>query len=57
MPKSKLDFWRPKLEKNRRRDVTAIRSLRRAGWRVLTIWECQIKTARLADRIERFLEG
>jgi len=57
MPKSKLDFWRPKLEKNRRRDVTAIRSLRRAGWRVLTIWEYQIKTARLADRIERFLEG
>ena len=57
LPKSRLDFWVPKLEQNSRRDVVAIRRLKREGWKVLVIWECQINTARLGDRIERFLEA
>jgi DNA mismatch endonuclease (patch repair protein) len=56
MPKSRLAFWQPKLERNRKRDVNVRRRLKHAGWRVLVIWECQIKMAYLADRIKRFLE-
>lgn len=36
-------FWRKKIELNRRRDRRNTRKLRRAGWRVVTIWQHQLK--------------
>lgn len=58
MPKSRLDFWQPKLESNRKRDRRNQRALAREGWGVLTIWECQLKdVGRLKDRIRRFLDA
>ena len=58
LPKSKLDFWKPKLEGNRKRDLANQRKLRRLGWRFLVVWECQIAdTERLTDKIVDFLEG
>ncbi len=56
LPKSRLNFWLPKLTANRRRDMTVERRLRRAGWKVLTIWECQLaRPASVAARIRRFM--
>lgn len=58
LPKSRLDFWLPKLEGNKKRDDSNRRALLRDGWRVLTIWECQLKSpARLTARIRRFLDA
>jgi DNA mismatch endonuclease, patch repair protein len=42
LPKSRVKFWRSKLESNRRRDTRNRRRLRIGGWRVLVVWECQI---------------
>lgn len=42
MPKSRLDFWKPKLEGNRERDDRQRKALEDAGWIVLTVWECEI---------------
>lgn len=57
LPKSKLGFWRPKLEENHKRDRKNTRALRAAGWAVLVLWECQLgnKDA-IANRINQFLE-
>lgn len=56
LPKSRLEFWGPKLEANRKRDEASVRSLQEIGWDVLTVWECQVKdTAALADTIKDFL--
>src|SRR6185437_1964919 len=56
-PRSNLAYWRTKLLKNRRRDATNCRALKRLGWRVLVLWECQLgNPERLRSRIERFLE-
>jgi DNA mismatch endonuclease (patch repair protein) len=41
MPKSRTDFWTAKFKANRQRDRRTIRTLQRAGWRVLLIWECE----------------
>jgi DNA mismatch endonuclease (patch repair protein) len=41
LPKSRLDFWLPKLEGNRRRDLANQARLRSLGWKVIVIWECQ----------------
>ena len=43
LPKSRLDFWLPKLEGNRRRDIESLGRLERAGWAALTVWECQLR--------------
>jgi DNA mismatch endonuclease (patch repair protein) len=58
MPKTKLDFWLPKLEKNKKRDAQVRREYIKLGWRILVIWECQLgKEAALRKRIRRFLEA
>jgi DNA mismatch endonuclease (patch repair protein) len=55
-PKSRLEFWKPKLERNRARDLSNRKALRKLGWRVLVIWECQIEESeRLRERIRHFL--
>jgi DNA mismatch endonuclease (patch repair protein) len=56
LPKSKLDFWVPKLEGNHERDAKNVKLLRRDGWRVKVIWECETKQlGRLRRKLERFL--
>lgn len=56
-PKSKLDFWKPKLQQNHQRDKIVRRELRKLGWRVLVVWECQLKKSNvLAGRLRGFLE-
>ena len=56
LPKSRLDFWVPKLNANHRRDLKNAAQLRRAGWTVGVIWECEIGAAdKLENKIKRFL--
>ncbi len=58
LPKSRLEFWIPKLEGNKQRDQQSRKALIKDGWKVLTIWECQIKrTERLESRLRRFLDA
>lgn len=56
-PQSGLDFWGPKLEANRRRDRVTRVALRRLGWRVLVVWECQTRDKKAVERrLRSFLE-
>ncbi len=56
VPKSREDFWEAKIAATKARDRRAVRELRRAGWRVTVVWECQArKTDWLAKRLCRFL--
>ena len=41
LPKSNVEFWQHKLETNKKRDHSNWRKLRRDGWNVGVIWECQ----------------
>lgn len=57
LPKSRLDFWLPKLEANKARDMRVQEELGALGWKVLVIWECELKNQEnLAKRIKKFLE-
>lgn len=57
LPKSRLDFWRPKLEANAERDKEVERRLTELGWKVLTIWECEVKDeVVLTLRVRAFLD-
>ena len=56
MPKSRLDFWGPKLERNRLRDERIHQELVDLGWSVLTIWECELTdSASISERVRSFL--
>ena len=55
VPSSRRVYWIGKLERNAARDKRVRRALARAGWKVLVIWECQIRLPKLEDRIVRFL--
>ena len=56
MPKSRLEFWRPKLEGNRARDAVKLEQLRALGWDVMVVWECELRELdALVARVEAFL--
>lgn len=58
LPKSRKAFWLGKLESNRLRDGRAEAALRRRGWSVAKVWECQLRDIdRLARRLRRFMEA
>ena len=42
-PKSHLDFWNNKFENNIKRDNEKLTLLKNAGWKIIVIWECQVK--------------
>ncbi len=57
-PRTNAEFWRTKREKTRIRDRHNIAALRRAGWRVLVVWECQTRNhANLPERLRTFIKG
>jgi len=53
-PATNRAFWARKIERNRERDAEVRRALRKAGWRVVTVWECQVgEPARLRRGLQR----
>lgn len=55
-PKSRVEFWRAKLEGNKARDQRTLAELQDAGWEVLTIWECQLTCPELLAEVIWFLD-
>lgn len=56
-PKSRRAFWQAKFDANVARDRRTSALLRRLGWSVLTVWECQLRDRqRVLSRLERLLK-
>jgi DNA mismatch endonuclease, patch repair protein len=54
MPKNRAEWWAAKLARNKARDLLVTRTLRKQGWRVIRVWECDLAPkhrARVARRI------
>src|SRR5947209_7050834 len=55
VPLSNVDYWSPKLQRTTIRDRQNGRILREAGWRILVIWECELKHRyRVRAKLKRF---
>ena len=57
-PQTNQSFWSEKINKNMERDKLAITALEKLGWRVLVVWECEIKKQNqdaLLQRVKQFL--
>lgn len=46
LPKSRKNYWIPKLEGNLRRDQKIMQELKKLGWKTLIVWECRLKNTR-----------
>jgi DNA mismatch endonuclease (patch repair protein) len=53
--KSNVEFWAEKLAGNMARDRRNVAALRRLGWRVEIVWQCELKDGTWLERILRFL--
>lgn len=47
LPKSRPEYWAPKIAGNRARDGRNLKALRKQGWRSLTVWQCELKSPAL----------
>lgn len=45
LPKSNIEFWQTKIDSNRKRDARTAAALAAKGWRVIVVWECELKPA------------
>ena len=54
-PKTRSVFWRSKIDGNIARDQRNLSELLRLGWRVCTVWECELKGAQEALATEEFI--
>ncbi len=57
LPKSRKSYWTPKLRRNVQRDKRNVALLKKNGWNVLIIWECQLhKPLKAKSRLTRFFK-
>src|SRR5690606_17133831 len=50
IPRSRIEYWGQKLARNQARDRRNVGKLRRGGWRVITVWECELKDPEKLER-------
>ena len=51
-PKNNAEFWKAKILQNIERDKRDFERLENAGWKVIVVWECQLKKARSFESLE-----
>ena len=58
LPKSRLDYWRPKIESNIDRDKSRLQQLKELGWKSYVVWQCELADeSTLKINLVSFLEG
>ncbi len=56
IPKTKSEWWKNKIDRTKNRDALAYDTLNREGWRIIVIWECELKPTRQTDRLNRLID-
>lgn len=51
MPASNVEYWKSKFERNVKRDNTKKLELEKAGWKVLVLWECEVKSGTFINKL------
>ena len=55
-PKSNVEFWRNKIERNALRDQQVYETLQKDGWKVITVWECELKPVFREKTLQHLVE-
>jgi DNA mismatch endonuclease (patch repair protein) len=58
LPKSRPDYWGPKIAANKKRDATSLHALHERGWRTHVVWQCDLREPDAAlEKAIAFLDG
>jgi len=56
LPATNLEFWKDKLQKNKERDKSNILKLQESGWKVIVVWQCELKNSTVRNnRLEKLI--
>jgi len=57
-PSENQDYWLPKFERRIQKDRENIRELKKLGWKIIVVWECEIKNEKkILKKIEKLTQG
>ncbi len=56
IPKTRTAWWLNKIEGNKANDTRHLRALGKAGWKIITLWECRLKPGRLQSTLHKLLK-
>ncbi len=56
VPQTRTDWWLHKINTNKANDAKAVKALKKAGWKVITVWECALKPAKLERTLAKLLK-
>ena len=56
LPRSNQEYWKPKIERNIQRDAENQQKLEADGWKVIVVWECELKKRIAEERLSRLCE-
>ena len=57
MPKTKIEFWKKKFAENISRDQRTEKDLKAMGWRVIIVWECEVRTQTFQEELSNRIKG
>ena len=55
-PKNNAEFWKEKISRNIERDVRTYKELGQLGWKIITVWECQLKSGKRDITLEELCQ-
>lgn len=56
IPKTRTEWWTEKINKNSTNDVKAVKLLKKDGWKIITIWECKLKPAKIEKTLPALIK-
>jgi DNA mismatch endonuclease (patch repair protein) len=56
VPKTRTEWWLNKINTNKANDTKAVKILKKDGWKIITIWECKLKTAKVEKTLISLLK-
>ena len=56
VPKTRTEWWLNKINRNIANDAKAIKALRKDDWKIITIWECKLKSGKVEKTLNTLLK-
>ncbi len=56
VPQTRTDWWLNKINTNKANDEKAVKGLKKEGWKIITLWECDLKTAKVEKTLHSLLK-
>ena len=55
VPKTRTDWWLNKINTNKANDTKAVKALKKEGWKIITVWECDLKAVKVEKTLQKLL--